>query len=124
MIINKFCFFVRLVLIGLFLYFQDREKYDQLSDILNNYSSNGILDMLNFFKFGRFIIQENLFEIEFYWSFVVENVSVRIVYTNILENYGVFDDVIKMYIIIILGIKKNNFLFFFSILIYYFDIYL
>lgn len=29
--------------------------------------------------------------------------------------YGVFDDVIKMYIIIILGIKKNNFLFFFSI---------
>lgn len=53
----------------------------------------------------------------------MENVSVRIVYTNILENYGVFDDVIKMYIIIILGIKKNNFLFFFR-LIYYFDIYL
>lgn len=79
MIIGKFCFFVRLVLIGLFLYFQDWEKYDQLSDILNNYSSNGILDMLIFFKFGWFIIQENLFEIEFYWSFVVENVLVRIV---------------------------------------------
>lgn len=45
----------------------------------------------------------------------MENVLVRIVYMNILENYGVFDDVIKMYIIIILGIKKNNFLFFFLI---------
>lgn len=38
--------------------------------------------------------------------------------------YGVFDDVIKMYITIILGTKKNNFLFLFStnLLLWYISI--
>lgn len=70
--------------------------------------------MPNLLKLGRPTIQENLFEIEPHWSSVVENASVRIVHTNTLENYGVFDDVIKMYITIILGTKKNNYLFLFS----------
>lgn len=123
---DMFCVFIfaRLVLIGLFLYFQDREKHDQLSDILNNYSSNGIPDMPNLLKLGRPTIQENLFEIEPHWSSVVENASVRIVHTNTLKNYGVFDDVIKMYITIILGTKKNNFLFLFltNLLLWYISI--
>ncbi|XP_052718753.1 pleckstrin homology domain-containing family G member 5-like isoform X6 [Crassostrea angulata] len=54
---------------------KDREKHDQLSDILNNYSSNGIPDMPNLLKLGRPTIQENLFEIEPHWSSVVENAS-------------------------------------------------
>lgn len=54
---------------------KDREKHDQLSDILNNYSSNGIPDMPTLLKLGRPTIQENLFEIEPHWSSVVENAS-------------------------------------------------
>ncbi|XP_056017709.1 pleckstrin homology domain-containing family G member 5-like isoform X4 [Ostrea edulis] len=54
---------------------KDREKHDQLSEILNNYSSNGIPPMPDLLNIGRPCIRDNLFEIEPHWSSVVDNAS-------------------------------------------------
>nr|XP_022337376.1 pleckstrin homology domain-containing family G member 5-like isoform X6 [Crassostrea virginica] len=54
---------------------KDREKQDQLSEILNNYSSNGIPPMPDLLNIGRPCIHDNLFEIEPHWSSVVDNAS-------------------------------------------------
>ncbi|XP_061162670.1 pleckstrin homology domain-containing family G member 5-like isoform X2 [Saccostrea echinata] len=54
---------------------KDREKHEQLSEILNKYSSNGIPAMPDLLNIGRPCIQENLFEIEPHWSSVVDNAS-------------------------------------------------
>lgn len=63
-----------------FLLLQDREKQDQLNELLNNYSTNGIPHMPEFLTLGRETQseKEDLFEMEPHWSSIVENASVSL----------------------------------------------
>ncbi|CAG2236731.1 PLEKHG5 [Mytilus edulis] len=56
---------------------KDREKQDQLNELLNNYSTNGIPHMPEFLTLGRETQseKEDLFEMEPHWSSIVENAS-------------------------------------------------
>ncbi|XP_063409981.1 uncharacterized protein LOC134693194 isoform X2 [Mytilus trossulus] len=56
---------------------KDREKQDQLNELLNNYSTNGIPHMPELLTLGRETQseKEDLFEMEPHWSSIVENAS-------------------------------------------------
>ncbi|CAC5372385.1 PLEKHG5 [Mytilus coruscus] len=56
---------------------KDREKQDQLNELLNNYSTNGIPHMPELLTLGRETQseKEDIFEMEPHWSSIVENAS-------------------------------------------------
>ncbi|XP_052081705.1 uncharacterized protein LOC127719536 isoform X2 [Mytilus californianus] len=56
---------------------KDREKQDQLNELLNNYSTNGIPHMPELLTLGRETQseKEDMFEMEPHWSSIVENAS-------------------------------------------------
>ncbi|XP_025079789.1 pleckstrin homology domain-containing family G member 5-like [Pomacea canaliculata] len=54
---------------------QDREKHEQLHEILCGYSSNGLPPMPELLSLGRPKFDESLFQTEAHWSSVVDNAS-------------------------------------------------
>jgi hypothetical protein len=61
-----------------FFFFQDREKQDQLNELLNTYSANGIPPMPDLLTLGQPESNETVFKIEPHWSSIVENASVSL----------------------------------------------
>ena len=59
-------------------FFQDREKQDQLNELLNTYSANGIPPMPDLLTLGQPESSETVFTIESHWSSIVENASVSL----------------------------------------------
>ena len=54
---------------------KDREKQDQLNELLNTYSANGIPPMPDLLTLGQPESSETVFKIEPHWSSIVENAS-------------------------------------------------
>ncbi|KAK3104745.1 hypothetical protein FSP39_009161 [Pinctada imbricata] len=54
---------------------KDKEKHEQLSELLNSYSSNGLPPMPDLLNIGRRQVDEALFNIEPHWSSIVDNAS-------------------------------------------------
>lgn len=54
---------------------KDREKQDQLNELLNTYSANGIPPMPDLLTLGQPESSEAVFDIEPHWSSIVENAS-------------------------------------------------
>ncbi|KAL5013543.1 hypothetical protein ScPMuIL_007813 [Solemya velum] len=54
---------------------RDREKQEQLSELLNTYSANGIPPMPKLLTLGRPEFDNSLFELEPHWSSIVDNAS-------------------------------------------------
>lgn len=61
-----------------FCLFQDREKQEQLNEVLAGYSANGLPGLPDLMRIpGQPVYPTELFELEAHWSSLVTNASVR-----------------------------------------------
>ena len=58
---------------------QDREKHEQLHELLTGYSTNGLPPLPELLALGRPTFDESVFQMEAHWSILVDNASVNIV---------------------------------------------
>ena len=55
---------------------QDREKHEQLQELLTGYSTNGLPPLPELLALGRPTFDESAFRLEAHWSSLVDNASV------------------------------------------------
>ena len=69
--------FVSVCLKRNFVLLQDREKHEQLHELLTGYSTNGLPPLPELLALGRPTFDESVFQMEAHWSILVDNASVN-----------------------------------------------